>query len=178
MAQSLVGPVRAVLAVAALLVASGCSLDPGMPLIPTPSRPATALPADVPPVQPDGYPNILADPATVPGLPRPAAAVEAEAEAVAARGRRTDAAAASIPRDGDAAALALRAETHVEETRRIIEEGARPPTDAPPRLSDLPPAALPVSAVAQSDPGRPVSADDPLPRPVGVPPFLGNEVAR
>jgi len=173
-AQSLVGPLAGVVAAVLAAGTGGCSLDPGMPLIPTPSPPATVLPADVPPVRPDGYPNILADPARMPGLPRPAAAVEADVASVAARGRGAEAAAASISAGAAAAELARRGRTHVEETRRAIEAGARPRSDAPPRLSDLPPAAVPVAA----DPGRPITADDPLPRPVGPAPFLGNEVAR
>jgi hypothetical protein len=167
---ALSSPIGLVYAVAAAV--SGCGADPGMPLIPTPTRSATALPADVPPVRQDGFPNLLADPVTVQGLPRPDAAVEEDAAFVAARAQAAEAAAASIPRDGGAAELRRRGRTHVAETRRAIEAGARPQSDMPPRQSDLPPAAI--SAPEITEPARALREDDPVPRLVGEGVFTGN----
>ena len=147
-----VAPVPAVVFAVVFAVAlGGCSLDPGAPLIPTPERQATVLPADVPAVRADGFPNVLADPVSVRGRPRDPEAVAAEAEALAVRGARTSAETAAVPRGGHAAQLSARGRTHVDETRRAIEAGARPQTSAPPRLSDRPPTALPVPASPSTD---------------------------
>jgi hypothetical protein len=126
-------------------------------------------------VRPDGYANVLADPATVPGLPRRSAEVAADKAVLAARGAGAEAATAGIEPGGTAAWLRRRGRTHVEETRREIEAKARPQSDAPPRMSDLPPAALPLPAAkvaaVEEGRGRPVDPLAPEPRSVGLRPF-------
>ncbi|WMS42875.1 hypothetical protein RDV64_00285 [Acuticoccus sp. MNP-M23] len=158
----------------------GCVQDPGAPLIPLPERPATVLPNQAAARNADGFPNILADPATVPGLPRPAAAVAADEAALAGRGARTAAAARSISTTSSAAAIAARGRNHVAEARAQIAASGRPQTGNPAPAA-LPataaPATAPTTAAPAENPGVPIDPEAPLPRPVGVTPFTGESVA-
>ncbi|GAB5378377.1 MAG: hypothetical protein AcusKO_48390 [Acuticoccus sp.] len=162
---------------------AGCVADPAMPLIPTPQRQATVLPSEAPETTPDGFANILADPATVAGLPRPAASIAREENALRADGAATARAAGGIRTSGSVAALEARGRNHVAETRAAIEAGARPqePGAVPQTLSAAPPAGATgtdsaVSAASQ-DPGVPLDPAAPEPRAVGGPPFTGSTVA-
>lgn len=160
---------------------SGCALDPSMPLIPTPERKATILPSEAPERRPDGYANILADPATVAGLPRQPESVAAEEAALASRGARTVAAAAAVSGPSAVAALQARGRDHVAETRSAIERSGRPQSADASRALATPAATAaapaPVTAAPARDPGRPLDPDEPAPRAVGVPPFAGSGVA-
>jgi len=161
-------------------VVAGCVQDPGAPLIPLPERPATVLPREAAERNADGFPNILADPVTVAGLPRPAGEVAADEAALAARGAATASAARSIRTGGSAAALAARGRDHVAEARATIAASGRPQTQsaAPQAASAASPATGASSAeTAPAAPGVPLDPEAPLPRPVGVTPFTGESVA-
>jgi len=170
---------RPALAMACLGALAGCVADPGAALIPLPERQATILPSEAPERTADGFANILADPATVPGLPRRPSEVKANEAALAAEGARTEAAAARIDTTGSAAALAAHGRRHAEEARAAIEASGRPASDA----SDAPfmrgpaPDAAPPGADAAAAPGEPLDPAEAPPRSVGVPPFTGPPVA-
>ena len=118
---------RGVLFLAVLAVA-GCSQDPGASLIEPPRRDRLAVaPASVPAVNPDGFPNVLVEPAPVPGRYREPDVVAAQEASLAARGRSVNAAAAGALSGGSIAGdLRRRAATHVDEATREIEAGGRP----------------------------------------------------
>lgn len=167
---------RTLVAAAAALASAGCMSDPAAPLIPTKARPATALPTEVSALDADGYPNVLADPSSVPGLPRTARSVASAEAALVTEARRNEAATAGIRRPSFADDLSRRARTHVDEARRAIEATGRPSVpgiqdvellEGPALRSGAQPAA---SAPA---PARPLDPDEPLPRAVGVPRFRG-----
>lgn len=156
------------------LVLAGCVGEPGAPLIPVPPRPATVLQADAPETTPDGFANVLADPASVPGLPRTPAEVRSEERALAAQGARTAALARGLPTGSNAAAIAAEGRDAVERTRARIRAQAlnTPQEGAPVRTQAV--APQPAAASAQPvDPGRPIDPAEPAPRAVGVPPFQG-----
>ncbi|XWN29661.1 MAG: hypothetical protein ROR55_19475 [Devosia sp.] len=162
---------------AAALALSGCSTDPAAPLIPTPAMSATVLPSEARPVDDDGYPNILADPATVAGLPRSAGAIAAEEATLEAEGAATEAETRGLTQGSFAGNLARQGRNHVAETRRQIEASGRPALVSPPPLTPAAAQPQPAQPAPAVDPGRPIDPDAPLPRAVGVPPFSGNPVA-
>ena len=161
---------------------SGCTVDPAAPLIPLPSRPATVLPADAPTQTADGFPNILADPANVPGLPREPRGVEETKAAVASRGVSSQARTAAIDRRSFAAGMKAQADRRAEDIRRRIAASSRAVGEAP-EASDPqavrdriasgstrpepPPARPGASPAPQADPGRPIDPDEVPPRAVG-----------
>ena len=143
------GPVRdaagarsagAALVAALAMGLAGCSLEPSAPLVRLPERPATVLPSEVPATRADGFPNILADPATVAGLPREPAAVERGVATLAAEGRTARTRTAGIARGGAADALRRRGRTHVEEARRAIAASGR--ASAAPAIAPADPEAV------------------------------------
>ncbi|MCF3932367.1 hypothetical protein L1787_02925 [Acuticoccus sp. M5D2P5] len=154
---------------------AGCGMDPAAPLIPTPKQQATVLPTEVAAVNEDGFPNILADPVSVAGLPRSSRSVAAERDAVAAEGARTATQARRLAASGGPATdLASRGRNHVEETRRKIEASGRPQqaAAAAPQPATVPAATAPAPDEAV-DIGRPLSPDEPQPRAVGAIPPQG-----
>lgn len=161
--------------------AAGCTLEPDAALIGGPTRPATVLPAQVPPTRPDGLPNTLADPATVPGLPRRPAEIERRKDELEARRRSSQSATAGVAGGGFTEELTRRGRTHAEETRRTIEASGRAGVAAPAHGQDAP-AAAPSSAAVDEGPaidaGRMLDPAAPAPRAVGGPPFNGEAVAR
>ncbi|MEM0907854.1 MAG: hypothetical protein AAGJ94_10855 [Pseudomonadota bacterium] len=152
-------------------------MDPSAALIPLPEPMATILPADAPERRPDGFANILADPATVPGLPRDPRRVAADEAQLAAEGRATERTVSGINTASTASVLAARGRTHVAAARAEIERSGRPQSGLPPRDAQLGTTA-PTPPSPPVDPGRPLNPDDPLPRAVGVPPFQGNAIAQ
>lgn len=167
--------IRLVRGGAVTLVAAGlaaCTMDPAAPLIPMPERQATVLPSEAARMTADGFPNVLADPVSVAGLPRPERTIAAEEAALEAERRRTQAATAGLGGPRFAGALARRGATHVEEARRAIEATGRPQV---PGIQDAALDAVPAPAAADPppEPSRPVDPAEPLPRAVGVPPFTG-----
>jgi hypothetical protein len=173
--------VRLVLAALLASLGAACGMEPGAPLISLREPPATVLPSEVPPVRADdGFPVILADPATVAGLPRPPDEIAAVQASLESRGAVTEATAARVARaPSNVAALEERGRTHVEETRRRIEASGQPQTSEAPR--DLPaavatpraPAAIPPAvAVAPEPAAAPLDPDAPAPRTVGGAPLV------
>ncbi|WP_018697747.1 hypothetical protein [Amorphus coralli] len=63
----------ALAATLAALALSGCSSQPGAPLLGAKSAPPIPAPATDNPVRADGYPNPLVDPVTIDGTPLTAA---------------------------------------------------------------------------------------------------------
>lgn len=154
-------------------VVGGCTVDPSMALIPTPQPRATVLPSEAPEQTPDGFANILADPATVAGLPRRPDSIAREEETLRAEGAATVAATSRIRSTGSVAALQERGRNHVAETRAAIEAGARPQdpdAPAPPPLAALPGTAAAAPAAPEPGPAVPLDPDAPPPRQVGGPP--------
>jgi len=147
-----------------------------MPLIPTPQPAATILPSEAPEKTADGFANILADPATVAGLPRSTRSIEAEEAALRADGAGTATAARGIGTTSSVGALQSRGRNHVAEARAAIEASGQPQDGTP--AVPAPGAATPgATPAAPADPGVPVDPDAPAPRPVGVAPFTGSGVA-
>lgn len=169
-----------VVAVPALaLLATGCTMQPGDPLIPTPDRQATVLPSEAPERTPDGFANILADPVTVGGLPRSQSSIQREEAALRGDAARTEAAASRISTTSSVSSLQARGRDHVAEARAAIEAGARPQGED---LSQVQPATAGTAAPAAAAPAPqseavPIDPDETAPRAVGVPPFAGEGVA-
>lgn len=167
---------RLLFAIATAGLAAGCGLEPGAPLVSLREPPATVLPSEVPPIRADdGFPVILADPATVAGLPRPAAEVAAEQARLEAQGATADARAARLTNaPSNVAALEARGRNHVEETRRRIEASGQPQTSAAPR--ELPAVAAAPRAIDGEPPdpiaAEPLDPDAPAPRAVGAPSLI------
>ncbi|UOM33057.1 hypothetical protein [Acuticoccus sp. I52.16.1] len=174
------------------LAVSGCTMDPAAPLIPLPQRPATVLPSEAPAQTADGFPNILADPASVPGLPREPKGVEAAKQMVAAEGAASRARTARIDRSSFAGDLTARAATQREEMRRRIEASSSAagtsvapsnPEEVRNRIASgskrgAGAAAQPgASPEPQVDAGRPLDPGAAPPRSVGPEPFSGAPVA-
>ncbi|MBJ3776535.1 flagellar biosynthesis protein FlhF [Acuticoccus mangrovi] len=160
--------------VIATLALVACSADPGAPLIPTPERMASVSPSQVAPVRADGFPNILADPATAPGLVRPAARNEADQADLEARGRQLAAATRGLAGPSNAAALAARGRQHVADAKREIEAGARPQEEAPPPSeveiptgSEKPESLAEEADLDTTDPVRKVAPDFMEPPDIG-----------
>ena len=162
---------------AALLV-TGCTMQPGAPLIPTPERQATVLPSEAPEKTPDGFANILADPATVAGLPRSQASIAREEASLRSEAARTEAAGRRVSTTSSVASLQARGRDHVAETRAAIEAGARPQDDNAASPPPLVPQPVPVVATAPTPaPAVPIDPDETAPRAVGVPPYDATGVA-
>lgn len=184
-----------VLALMMAVALGGCYADPAAPLIPLPEQPATVLPSEAPRQTADGFPNILADPGAVPGMPRDPDGVDAQKTAVAGRGAASQARTAQINRTSFAGALqskatrdreAVRARiaassqgvaatvppSDPEEVRRRIASGSSRPAPEQPGAS-----AAPQAATGQSDPGQPIDPNAPAPRAVGPEPYPGATVA-
>lgn len=167
---------------------SGCSADPGAPLIPLRERPATVLPSEASHTADDGFPNVLSDPVAVAGAPRNGTEIEAGKSALAARGRTAQTRTAGLAQGSFAAELSRRGATHVDEARlRIgaaerLEPAAARPTDpddvrrriaaGQTRVDDAGASPDAPTATAES-----VDPDAPSPRAVGVAPFRGAPVA-
>ncbi|MEM8550812.1 MAG: hypothetical protein AAGF45_00385 [Pseudomonadota bacterium] len=162
-------------ALVCVAVLAGCVAEPGAALIPLPERPATVLQSEAPEATPDGFANVLADPATVAGLPRTPKEIAAQERALAHEGAATAALARGIPTTSNAAALAAEARNAVARTRARIRAQARNGAPGEPVRTTVGDASVPAEpAPAQPvDPGRPIDPSEPLPRAVGVPPFTG-----
>lgn len=158
---------------AAALVAAGvlsaCVNDPSAPLIPTPERPATILPSEVNALAPDGYPNTLSDPATVPGLPRRQKVIAAQEADLDARRRASEAQTARVRGGGFASDLARRGRTHADEARRVIEASSRPLNGSATAVQPVDTTPLP----EREAPARDIDPSEAPPRAVGVTPFTG-----
>ncbi len=184
------------LSVVVAVALPGCTVDPAAPLIPLPQRPATVLPSEAPQQTADGYPNILADPASVPGLPRDPRTVEEGKRQVAAEGAASKARTAAIDRASFAGDLQARAASQREATRRRIEAssnaggGSAAPSNPEdvrnriasggqraPRETDPAGARTEPSAAPQALPGAPLDPNAAPPRTVGPEPFSGAPVA-
>ncbi|WP_146620097.1 hypothetical protein [Acuticoccus sediminis] len=175
---------RALWAVWGLLAVtlSGCYTDPAAPLIPLPEQPATVLPSQAAAKTEDGFPNIWADPASVPGVPRDPHKVEQAKKAVAAEGAYSRARTASIDRGSFAAEMRAKANAQTEDMRRRIQASSSSAGDAvapsnPDDVRDriaagssretLSDGQSEASPAPQVDPGRPINPDEPAPRTVG-----------
>lgn len=191
------GVVLALVMAAAL---GGCYADPAAPLIPLPQQPATVLPSEAPTQTADGFPNILADPGAVPGMPRDPRGVDEEKAAVASRGAHSRARTAQINRTSFAGSLQSKAAREADavrariaatgqggdspvqpsdpnEVRQRIASGSSRPSASGTATGQPGAGAAPQPGTPQADPGRPIDPNAAAPRAVGPDPYPGAPVA-